>query len=224
MVVVFGATGMVGGKVLEHALADPVVGEVVAIGRRPVERDDERLTEILHKDFNDYTALAGILATADVVHWCLSVYQSQVTPDEYEAITVYYLAALVEMLERVNPKVRLCLHGAAGASPEQTSRVVFALVKGRAETVVTGSGLSDHLIFRPAGIVPTDPHRGWFYPKKLLEWVFGLFPSLGIRDDDLGAVMSDAALHHDARGVWKNRDIRAHLKLMKERDAVGSAR
>ncbi len=227
-VVVFGATGMVGGQVLRHALADPGVGELVSIGRRETGLPDSHLSEILHRDFNDFSPLEGILATADIVHWCLAAYQSQVSPVDYEKITVGYLAALVALLEQVNPTVRICLHGAAGASPEQTASAVFARVKGRAENVLTGSALEDHLIFRPGLIVPTAPGKGRFWPKGLLEALFRLFPALGIKDSDLGAVMSDAGLHSEARGVWENRDIRAHLAAMpaaqRERSADGSAR
>lgn len=223
-VVVFGATGMTGGQVLRAALADPDVAELVSIGRRRLDLPDGKLTEILHEDFTDFSEMEGILATADVIHWCLAVYQSQVTPDDYEKITVGYLAALVATLEVVNPTARLCLHGAAGASPEQTARAVFAQVKGRAENVLTGSALTDHLIFRPALIVPSDARRGRFYPMSLLEGVFRLFPALGIRDKDLGTAMSDAGLRSSATGVWENKDIRAHLAKLKERSADGSAR
>jgi hypothetical protein len=57
-VVIVGATGMVGGDALRYALENSAVGSVISIGRKNVGISHPKLTEVLHKDFADCSALA----------------------------------------------------------------------------------------------------------------------------------------------------------------------
>ena len=61
-VVLFGATGMVGQGVLIECLDDPGVKRVVSVVRRPTGVTHEKLTEIVHQDFFDYTAIEPSLS------------------------------------------------------------------------------------------------------------------------------------------------------------------
>ena len=47
-VVIVGATGMVGGYALRHALDHPAVGRVTSIGRRKLGISHPKLEEVLH--------------------------------------------------------------------------------------------------------------------------------------------------------------------------------
>lgn len=49
---------MVGGYALRYALEDPAIGAVTAIGRRKLGISHSKLTEVLHPDFADCSALA----------------------------------------------------------------------------------------------------------------------------------------------------------------------
>ena len=60
--VIVGATGMVGGYALRYALDHSAVERVTAIGRRPVGISHAKLTEVLHRDFTDCSALASALS------------------------------------------------------------------------------------------------------------------------------------------------------------------
>jgi hypothetical protein len=57
-IVIVGATGMVGGYALRYALENSAVGSVTSIGRRKLGISHPKLTEVLHPDFADCSALA----------------------------------------------------------------------------------------------------------------------------------------------------------------------
>ena len=61
--VIVGATGMVGGYALRDALENPAVGRATSIGRRKLGISHPKLTEVLHPDFADCSALAETLPT-----------------------------------------------------------------------------------------------------------------------------------------------------------------
>ena len=60
--VVVGATGMVGGYAFRYALDHPAVGRVTSIGRRKLGISHPKLTEVLHLDFADCSALSQVLS------------------------------------------------------------------------------------------------------------------------------------------------------------------
>ena len=72
-VVLFGASGMVGQGVLLECLDDAGVKRVVSIVRRPTGVTHPKLTEIVHADFFDYTAIEASLRDADACFFCLGV-------------------------------------------------------------------------------------------------------------------------------------------------------
>lgn len=205
VVVVFGATGMVGSQVLAAALDNARVARVVAIGRRETAATHAKLEQVTHGDFLDYGAVEGVLAQADAVVFCLAAYQAQVSKAEYEEITVGYPAALIAALERVNPDARFVLFGAAGAKRSAGGVASFAAVKGRAEVALVGSGLARRHIFRPGLIVPAADRRGWWWPVGLLRLVFRVLPWAGIEATDLGRAMVAVAVTGDAPEVVENR-------------------
>src|SRR5260370_18265115 len=88
--VIVGATGMVGGYVLRDALEHPAVGEVTAIGRRPLGIPHPKLKEVLHRDFADCSALAETLSGHDAAVFCLCTYTGTVPLPALPKVTVDY--------------------------------------------------------------------------------------------------------------------------------------
>jgi hypothetical protein len=52
---------MVGGYALRYGLENSGVGSVTSIGRRKLGISHTKLTEVLHRDFADFSALAEVL-------------------------------------------------------------------------------------------------------------------------------------------------------------------
>jgi uncharacterized protein YbjT (DUF2867 family) len=214
-VVVVGASGMVGGYALQYLLDDPAVGEVTSIGRRNLGISDPKLTEILHPDFADCSALADVLSSQDAAVFCLGVYTGTVPDEALRRITVAYTVEFARVLRASSPSATFVFLSGSGADPTGRSRVAFARYKGEAESALSAAGFPRVYIFRPAYIYPVQPRREPNFSYRLLRAIYPvfrvLFPNQVIRADDLARTMVDAAVRGTQEGrslVLENRDIR----------------
>lgn len=209
-VAIFGATGMVGGEVLEQCLANNEIKSILTVGRRKSGVRHLKLKEIGHSDFLNFTALDDELADVDVVYYCLGVYQAQVSKAQFWEITVDYLEALVRAFERANKNVRFCLFSSQGASTSEKSPIRFAKAKGRAENILLASELAEKYVFRPGFILPGAKSKNVTLSAKLFEPIYRLFPMIGIDAPELARVMIDIGMNQHKTTVFENRDMRAY--------------
>jgi uncharacterized protein YbjT (DUF2867 family) len=222
-VVIVGASGMVGGYALRSLLDDPAVGGVMSIGRRKLGISDPKLTEILHQDFANCSALAGALSSQDAAVFCLGVYTGAVPDAELRRITVDYTIEFARVLRASSPNATFAFLSGSGADPTGRSRMAFARYKGEAERVLSATGFPHVYIFRPAYIYPVQPRREPNFSYRILRAIYPvfrmLFPNQVIRADDLARTMVDAALRGIGEGrtlVLENRDIRHLVRSSRE--------
>ena len=214
--VIVGATGMVGGYALRHALEDSTVGTVTSIGRKKIGSSHPKLREILHPDFADCSALAGTLLGQDAAVFCLGTYTGSVSDAELRKITVDYTVEFARVLHGSSPGADFSFLSGNGADPTGRSRMPFARYKGEAENALLAAGFPHVYLFRPAYIYPVEPRKEPNFSYRLLRGIYPvfrvLFPNQVIRADDLARAMVDAAVSGTGqRGgpVFENRDIRA---------------
>jgi uncharacterized protein YbjT (DUF2867 family) len=207
---------MVGGYALRYALADPDVGAVTAIGRRKVGVTHPKLSEVLHPDFAECSALAAPLGGQDAAVFCLGTYTGVVTDAQLRTITLDYTVEFARVLHSSSPGASFSLLSGNGADPTGHSRMPYARYKGAAEKQLLAAGFPRVYIFRPAYIYPVEPRKEPNFSYRLLRGVYpvfrALFPNQVIRADDLARVMVDAAVHGTPQlegPVFENRDIRA---------------
>lgn len=214
-IVVTGATGMVGGLILEQALAYPDVGRVITVGRRATGVAHPDLTEIVHDDFADCTELVPRLEGVDAAFFCLGAYTGAVPDDVFRRITVDYTLAFARALSEANPTAAFCLLSGAGADPSGTSRMAFARYKGEAEQALLGMAFGRVHLFRPGYIYPVTPRAEPNLAYRVMRWAWPavrrVAPDLGVASDELARVMLDVGLHGRPGSndpVLENRDIR----------------
>jgi uncharacterized protein YbjT (DUF2867 family) len=210
---------MVGGYALHDLLEDPAVGHVTAIGRKKVGISHPKLSEVLHQDFADCSALAETLSGHDAAVFCLGTYTGVVPDAELRKITVDYTIEFARVLRATSPDAAFSFLSGNGADPTGKSRIPYARYKGEAERALLATGFRRVYIFRPAYIYPLKPRKEPNLGYRLLRWTYPafrvLFPDQVIRADDLARVMVDAVLlgaaeHPDP--VFENRDIRAMVR------------
>ena len=213
--VIVGATGMVGGYALRYALDHPAVGATTAIGRKPTGLAHQKLNEVLHQDFSDCSALAGVLSDQDAAVFCLGAYTGGVPDAELRRITVDYAVEFARVLSGSSPNAAFAFLSGGGADPTGRSRLAFARYKGEAERVLSAVGFPHVYIFRPAYIYPVQPRREPNFSYRLLRALYPafrvLFPNQVIPADDVARTMVDIAVRGTGEGrtlVLENRDIR----------------
>ena len=217
--VIVGATGMVGGYALRYALERPGVGCVTSIGRRKLGISHPKLTEVLHPDFADCSALAGTLLGQDAAVYCLGTYTGAVSDAELRRITADYTIEFARVLHGISPGAAFSFLSGNGADPTGRSRTPFARYKGEAENALLAAGFPHVYLFRPAYIFPVEPRKEPNFSYRLLRAIYPafrvLFPNQVIRADDLARAMVDVVVSEAGqRGgrVFENRDIRTMVE------------
>jgi uncharacterized protein YbjT (DUF2867 family) len=219
--VIVGATGMVGGYALRYALENSAVGSVTSVSRKKLGISHPKLKEVLHADFADCSALAGVLSGQDAAVFCLGTYTGSVSNADLRKITVDYTIEFARVLHGSSSGAAFSFLSGSGADPTGKSRVPFALYKGQAENALLAAGFPHVYLFRPAYIYPVEPRKEPNFSYRLLRAIYPafrvLFPNQVIRADDLARVMVAAAVSGTGqRGgpVFENRDIRAMVESL----------
>jgi uncharacterized protein YbjT (DUF2867 family) len=189
---------------------------VTSISRSKVGISHPKLTEVLHRDFADCSALAETLSGQDAAIFCLGVYTGAVSDAELRTITVNYTVELARVLRSSSPAAAFSFLSGSGADPTGRSRMPFARYKGEAENALLPAGFPHVYIFRPAYIYPVEPRKEPNFTYRLMRGIYPafrvLFPNQVIRADDLARAMVDVVVSeigHRRGPVFENRDIRA---------------
>jgi uncharacterized protein YbjT (DUF2867 family) len=219
--VIVGATGMVGGYALRYALENSAVGTVTSITRRKVGISHPKLTEVLHRDFADCSALAETLSGQDAAVFCLGTYTGSVAEADLRRITVDYTIEFARVLHASSSGAAFSFLSGSGADPTGRSRMPFARYKGEAENALLAAGFPHVYLFRPAYIYPVEPRKEPNFSYRLLRTVYPafrtLFPNQVIRADDLARAMVDVVVRETGRrggSILENRDIRAMVETL----------
>jgi uncharacterized protein YbjT (DUF2867 family) len=206
----FGASGTVGGAVLRACVNMPIVTEVRVIVRRPLGRSNEKLREFVHTNYSDYAGVTEAFRGVDACLFCLGVSATQVSKEEYVKISHDYPIAAAKVLKKESPLA--AFHYISGAGTRADSRAFWARVKGQTENELMVLIEAD--CWRPAYI---DAEPSPTFPKVFaaLRPVLRLlkpFPSLYVSGEDLGRAMVEAMKQNLRRRVIENAGIRTLVK------------
>ncbi len=206
---------MVGKGVLMECLKHPEVESVLVINRRPLGTKHPKLTEIVHANFNDLSAIAGKLAGFDACFYCVGVVSLRITEDEYHQIThdltVYIAATLLE----INPGLTFIYISGWGSDNREKSRVMRMRVKGKTENSLLALPSGKCYMFRPGYIQPRDGIKSRTTAYRLMYSLFAplypllksLFPKIVTSTRHVGKAMIAVALNGYPRKIAENRDI-----------------
>ena len=214
--VIVGATGMVGGGALRYALEQPEVEHVTSVGRRKLGISHFKLTEVLHPDFTDCSALEGTLTCQDGVVFCLGTYTGAVADAQLRKITVDYTVEFARVLQTRQPRCRVLILKREWRGPDGAESDGLRSLQRRGRKGGPRGRVSRVYIFRPAYIYPVEPRTEPNLSYRLLRWVYPAFrvafPALVVRSDDLSRAMVDVLVHRTGERqsvVFENRDIQA---------------
>ena len=212
-VIITGSTGMVGSQVLHYCLNSDRISEVRSLVRQPTGLTHDKLTEIVVRDFEDYSGHSDLFKEIDAAFFCLGVYTGQVSDEMFRKITVDYAVRFAEALERESPAATLCLLSGAGADRTEKSRTAFARYKGMAENRISNLKLKFYS-FRPAYIYPVEPREEPNFGYKIIRVFYPVLKIFGknysIESTELAKAMFNVGLNGAEKQILENRDILNH--------------
>jgi nucleoside-diphosphate-sugar epimerase len=208
--IITGATGMVGGIVLQHCLKDDTIKQITSFVRRPSGITHKKLEEIILTDFTDYSGCEEQFMNVDIVYFCLGVYTGQVTDNQFKEITVNYTKVFAELLKKFSPEARFCFLSGSGADQAEKSRVSFARYKGIAENYLISQFANIH-IFRPGYIYPVKKRISPNFTYRLIRNFYPLIKLFGsrfsLKSTELGMAFYKTGIQGTNQIVLENIDI-----------------
>jgi len=217
-VIVFGASGMVGQAVLREVLAEARIDKILVIGRTPLPERPDRVQEIVHGDFYDFSALADDVTGYDACFFCLGVSSTGKKEPEYRRITYDITMAAATVLAEVDPSMAFLYVSGMGTDSSERGRLMWARVKGATENALLSLPFRAYGI-RPGFILPVHGVRtktrlyavayqvtGWMYPvlKRLA-------PGHVMTSEELGLAMVEVAADPPDQRVLDTNDLKALL-------------
>lgn len=214
-VILFGATGMVGQGVLRECLLDPDVQSVLSIGRSATGQQHQKLSELVHKDFLDFSAIENELTGFDACFFCLGVSSAGMPEARYRRITYDITMAAAQTLVRLNPGMTFLYVSGQGTNSTGRGLIMWARVKGQTESALLGLPFRAAYMFRPGAIVPLHGIQSKTKLYRLIYAVMGpalpflkaWMPGYVTSTSQLGRAMLKVAKHGASKPVLENSDI-----------------
>ena len=209
-VIITGATGMVGEGVLLECLADPRVGRVLVINRKPGGITHPKLAELIHGDFFDLSAIQGRLAGYDACFFCLGVSSVGLSEADYTRVTHELTLNLGRTLARLNTGLAFCYVTGKSTDSTERGKAMWARVKGATENELLRL-FPRGVMFRPGMMRATPGQRnlkGWYHA---LAWIYPIgrrfWPGAFCTLQEVGQAMINAAAFGSPKPVLEVRDI-----------------
>jgi uncharacterized protein YbjT (DUF2867 family) len=216
-VILFGATGMVGQGVLRECLLDPGVESVLAVGRSPTGQKQEKLRELVHDNFVDFSAIEPQLKAYDACFFCLGVSSIGMDEARYRHATYDITMAAATTLSRLNPGMTFIYVTARGTDSTGQGSRMWARVKGKTENDLLKLPFKAAYMFRPAAIQPLHGVRSktaWIhatYVATVPLWALlnRIAPAYATTTEKVGRAMIKVAREGYRKPVLESEDINA---------------
>ena len=201
---------MVGEGVLLECLADPRVGRVLVITRKPSGVTHPKLVELIHADFDDFTTIQAQLAGYDACFFCLGVSSVGMSEADYTRVTQHLTLNFGRTLARLNPDMTFCYVTGKGTDSTERGKVMWARVKGATENELLRL-FPRGVMFRP-GMMRATPGqknlKGWY---SAIAWIYpigrALDPKAFCTLREVGQAMINAATQGSSKKVLEVPDI-----------------
>ena len=163
---------MVGEGVLHEALSHPSVESVLVIGRRSCDVEHQKLKELLHNDFFDYSAIQDQLKGYNACYFCLGVTSIGKNEQLYTRLTYDLTMQAASALSRLNTEMTFCYISGAGTDSTEKGRSMWARVKGKTENDLMKLPFKLAYAFRPGFIKPTKGLKNAFTVAKVMAVLY----------------------------------------------------
>lgn len=202
---------MVGEGVLHEALQHPAVESVLVINRKSCAVTHPKLTEIIHADFFNLSAIESHLTGYDACFFCTGVSSVGMKEPEYTKVTYDLTMGFATTLSRLNPDMTFCYVSGAGTDSTEKGKMMWARVKGKTENDLMKLPFKAAYNFRPPFMLPTKGLRNVLPWYKYVTWLYPiarpLLPNYFITLRELGLAMIGGVLFGYENKVLEAKDI-----------------
>lgn len=209
--IITGATGMVGEGVLHECLMHPDVEQVLVVNRRPSGVSHPKLTEVLHSNFFDMSAIEPQLVNYNACYFCLGVSSVWMKEEEYKRVTYDLTMHMANVLSGLNPDMVFCYVTGSGTDSTEQGRIMWARVKGKTENDLLRLPFKRAYMFRPGYIHSTKELKRTHKLYYAISWLYPVlkrfFPEHLITMRELGTAMIHAATRGYDKSILETRDI-----------------
>lgn len=214
-VILFGATGMVGQGVLRECLLAGDVERVLAVGRASTGHQNAKLQEIVQSDLFDLSPVESRLSGFDACFFCLGVSAAGMSEQDYRRVTYELTISVAKTLVRLNPAMTFVYVSGTGTDSSESSRMMWARVKGKTENDLLKMPFRAAYMFRPGYIQPLHGIRtktkwyGALYAAMapLYPILKRLLPNYVTTTECVGRAMLNVARHGAPKRFLENQDI-----------------
>lgn len=222
-VLIIGASGSIGGAILQHVRRRDDVTQVIALTRKPLSENndshDGKVENVIIPDFGDLDSVPDEtwqkIRDAGAIIWAMGTYTLN------EDVNLKYPLAFQEHFVKKSlapsrnqegeaAKVKFVLLSGAFVEPDQSRWLYFLgdqrRMKGVLQTKTIEFAEKHHdiweaLIIRPGGIML----GGDTYLNKATEYLFGR--NLAIRGEELGAFVADLVVNGSQKTILENSEM-----------------
>jgi uncharacterized protein YbjT (DUF2867 family) len=213
-VILFGATGMVGQGVLRECLRDPEVERVLVIGRTSIGNQNEKMREIVHRDFLDFSSIEDQLGGYDACFFCLGISSVGMKEQDYTRVTYDYTMAAAQVLAKQNPGMTFIYVSGTGTDSTEKGRLAWARVKGKTENALFKLPFKAYM-FRPGYVQPLDGIKSktklysalYSAVGALYPMLRAIFPKYVTTTEQVGRAMICVAKRGAPKRLLENEDI-----------------
>ncbi len=210
--VLFGATGMVGEGVLHECLKHTDVESVLVVNRKPCGVRHEKLSEIIHTNFHNFSDIEHRLSGYNAGFFCMGVSSIRMKEDAYRHVTFDLTIHVADTLLRQNPDMTFCYVSGSGTDSSENGRVMWARVKGKTENDLMKMSFKSAYMFRPGYIQPTKGLKNAYKIYRVLAPFYPLwkilFPKYVCTLEEIGLAMINVVKEDTEKKILENKDIR----------------
>lgn len=209
--IIFGATGMVGEGVLHQSLLNPEVESVLVIGRKSCNTKHQKLKEIVHNDFYNYSSIENQLIGFNACFFCLGVSSVGMKEKDYSRISYDLTMQAASALSKLNSDMTFCYVSGTGTDSSEKGRIMWARVKGKTENHLMKLPFKAVYLFRPGFIKPIKGLKNAYSISKVIGLLYPILKIFLLNYictlEDLGNAMIEVSATGYSKNILENKDI-----------------
>ncbi|GAA4199897.1 epimerase [Pedobacter jeongneungensis] len=194
-VIITGATGMVGEGVLFECLDNPLVTEVLVIGRKHYNKNHPKLKELIIKDFSEINNHSDLLETYDGCFFCAGASSVGENEESFTKKTYDFVVPFATTISHINSAMTFIYVSGNRTDSTEKGKVMWARVKGRTENALMKLPFKGQYNFRPAIMTGSKGQKNIKLIYKILGPLMSpFFPAKTLKLSEVGKAMINAVL------------------------------